>query len=80
MAWGHRSHPSPALADCGWASLSPGLGPRTRQPRPCPAVLEKSNMGWGQLRSPAQSPHGTQTHLLENLVGLQPAVTTRCHW
>lgn len=39
MACNHRNHPSPAVADWGWTSLSPALGPCTRQPNSCPRLL-----------------------------------------
>ena len=46
-----------------------------------PAALEMSHwLGASQKPSAVHTSCHSDSHLLETLVGLQPTVTTRCHW
>ena len=69
----------------GLPSLSPSLGPCTPQLRSCPALRACRPGDVTLAGSPSEAQRSahmcrSDSHLLETLVGLQSAVTTRCHW
>lgn len=79
MAQGHRSHPSlHSLSVAGPASLQT-LGPAPNNVSPALPGEVGPSLGLAQRPGP-ESMEDLDSHLLENLLGLQRAMTTRCHW